>query len=334
MDEPEHPVPRGHRVQSSERTLRILDVVLAHPGRTVKQLTRLLQASGEAIPEHTVRDHLRVLGERGWVHRHLGGHLVPGPKAHTGGINAVRLFQSLLRVLHQTKDPLDLIELATAIDAAPQAVRTALDIGMEFGAVVETDGTYRLNGDGLLVPRCSASDEDIATILKAFVAETGRDAALVYLSQTDGLVLSHLHQAPQRESLLDGLSADAAHATAGGQALLAWLDADQRDRYLARHQMRVFTTLTPRTLDELRPRLIREPGRLYVAEGQYCTTGACLGLLVHNGPTTDGRIALTTSVLRRDLEADQMFLTDHLYRAAARLIPILDGPLRPPAEGR
>ncbi|MCC3762616.1 IclR family transcriptional regulator C-terminal domain-containing protein [Glycomyces sp. TRM65418] len=324
MDELDHPRTRGHRVQSSERTFRILDAVIAHPGRTVKQLVRLM---GDAVPEHTLRDHLRVLITSHWVHRSPGGRLVPGPKAGSGGVEAIRLFQQLTRILPPARPGLGIEDIVAVLDAAPHAVQAALDVGIEFGCIAEETGTFRLRPDGLLLPPCTASDEDIGAVLKEFTAESGHDAALVHLSQEQGLILSHLHRAPGQESLLEDIGADAAHATASGQAVLTWLDQDQRERYLARHGMPRFTSLTPTSADELEPLLVREPGRLFVAEGQYCTVGSCLALLVHTGPRTNDRIALTTSVWRRNLESESVRLTTHLYRAAARLIPILDGPL-------
>lgn len=332
MDEPDHPQPRGHRVQSSERTLRILDVVIAHPGHTVKQLVRLVGQHGDAIPEHTIRDHLRMLADSSWVHRAPDGGWVPGSKSRAGGDDHVRLFQTLLGLLRHSRHGLSIADLAQEAGAAPPAVRAALDIGVEFDCVRAEAGNYRMCPDGLLLPPCTASDEDLGAVLKAFCADTEHDAALVHLSQEQGLVLSHLHRAPNQESLLEDVGADAAHATAGGQAALTWLDVEQRERYLARHGMRAFTDLTPASPAALEPLLVKNRGWLYVAEGQYCTVGACLALLVRTGPRTDDRIAVTTSVWRRDLQEDRKFLEAHLYRAAAQLIPILDGPLPSPTH--
>ncbi|GAB4001251.1 hypothetical protein GCM10029992_36200 [Glycomyces albus] len=332
MDAPDHPNHRPHRVKASERTLRVLEAVLDHPGQTVKQLTRLLNEAGEAFPEQTVRDHLGGLVRRGWVHRAPGGSHMPGPKA-AAGRHAVAQFQTLLDILRSAPHGLTVTELAGAAGIAEQSVRSGIEVGKEFDCVRFAGGRYRLNPDGLPLPLCTASDEDLDAVLKEFVGETEHDAALVHLSQIDGLVLSHLHQAPGKASLLAGVGPDAAHGTAGGQAALSWLDDDQRDRYLGAHGMREFTSLTPTTVEALNALWVREPGHIYAAEGQYCTVGSCLAILVHNGPATGDRIALTTSVWRKDLKHDRAFLENHLYRAAAQLIPILDGPLpAPPAD--
>jgi hypothetical protein len=91
--------------------------------------------------------------------------------------------------------------------------------------------------------------------------------------------------------------------------------------------MPAFTAATPTTLEALEPLLARVPGHLFTAEGQYCETGACLAILVHNGPRTDDRIALTTSVHRQDLGRDREILEHDLRRAATELLAVIDGPL-------
>jgi DNA-binding IclR family transcriptional regulator len=330
MDTPEHSDSRRPNAPTSERTLRILAVVLKHPGRTVKQLRRIMADQGDLIADQTLRTHLKTLIATEWVRPDGLGRFAPGP-AVAGGTAAIGRFQIVLALLRESTDGLSAEQLVKQTGMDLHAARAALTIGVQFNCIVhDGDGRYWLDADGLLLPPSTASDEDINTILKRFVEVSGHDAALARLTQQDGLIVSHLHRPPEGESLLTGVNSRAAHATAGGQAALSWLDHRQQRRYLAVHGMDAFTAATPTSVEALQPLLVSEPGHLYTAEGQYCETGACLAILVHNGPRTDDPIALTTSVHLRDLGRDRKILENDLRRAATELLAIIDGPLHPP----
>ncbi|MDA1359761.1 hypothetical protein O1R50_09015 [Glycomyces luteolus] len=322
------PNRRKHQVQASERTLAILRAVLDHPGNTVKQLRPHI--AGDRPSDQSLRDHLELLVAGGWVRRTFLNQIVVGPTL-VAGAKAISDFQMLLARLRQASvDGMTTQELAAETGLTPRAVSAAMTIGIEFDCITPVgDDRFRLNADGLLLPPCTVSEEDLVTVLKDFSSVSGHDAALVRLSQADGLILSHLQPAPDGTSLLVDIGADAAHATASGQAALSWVDDAQRHRYLQTHGMRAFTKRTPTTIEALAPQLIREPGRIYTAEGQYCAEGACLAVLVRNGPRTDDRIVLTTSVRLDQLERARDRLKSDLRDAAVALSNLIDGPLPP-----
>jgi DNA-binding IclR family transcriptional regulator len=328
METPADPNRKNHQVQASERTLAILRAVLDHPGNTVKQLRPHI--AGTQPSDQSLRDHLGLLLDGGWVRRTFLGQIVVGPTL-VAGARAISDFQMLLARLRQASaGGMEIQELVEETGLTPRAVSAAMTIGIEFDCITPVgDDRFRLNADGLLLPPCTVSDEDLHAVLKHFTTASGHDAALVRLSQVDGLILSHLQPAPDGTSLLADIGADAAHATAGGQAVLSWVDDSQRDRFLETHGMRAFTDRTPTTIEALGPMLVREPGRIYTAEGQYCKEGACLAVLVRNGPRTDDRIVLSTSVRLDRLEHDRERLRSHLRDAAVALGNLIDGPLPP-----
>lgn len=327
------PNRKKHKVQASERTLAILRAVLDHPGNTVKQLRAHI--AGDRPSDQSLRDHLELLVAGGWVRRTFLNQIVVGPTL-VAGARAISDFQMILARLRQASaGGMEIRELAPETGLTPRAVSAAMTIGIEFDCITPVgDDRFRLNADGLLLPPCTVSDEDLKSVLKHFTTASGHDAALVRLSQTDGLILSHLQPAPDGTSLLADIGVDAAHATASGQAALSWVDDAQRHRFLQTHGMRAFTDRTPTSIEALAPQLIREPGRIYTAEGQYCVEGACLAVLVRNGPRTDDRIALTTSVRLDRLEHDRNRLKSDLRDAAVALSNLIDGPLPPPTVGQ
>lgn len=331
MDMPAAPNRKHHHdVEASERTLAILRAVLNHPGNTIKQLRECITVDQPS--DQSLRDHLKLLMAWCLVRRTFLGQLVVGPTL-VAGTKVIGDFQTLLAYLRRSPiGCMETQELAQATGLTPRAVSAAMTIGIEFDCITPMgDDRYRLNADGLLLPPCTARDDDLHAVLKQFTSASGHDAALARLSQADGLALSHLQPAPDGTSLLADISADAAHATSAGQVALAWIDGDQRARYLQTHSMRAFTDLTPTTVGELMPNLYREPGRIHSAEGQYCTQGACLAVLVRNGPRTDDRIVLTTSVHLDRLDHDREQLRSELRDAAIALSNLIDGPLpRPP----
>jgi len=331
MDTPADPNRKRHQVRASERTLAILRAVLDHPGSTVKQLRD--RVTGDQPSDQSLRDHLELLFEGGWVRRTFQGQIAIGPML-AAGAKAIGDFQLLLIYLRKSStNGMEIQELVAETGLTSRAVSAAMTIGVEFDCITPMgDDRYRLNADGLLLPPCTASDEDLNAVLEYFTVVSGHDVALVRLSQADGLVLSHLHPAPAGTSLLAGITADAAHATAGGQAALSWIDDTQRDRYLQTHGTRAFTNRTLTTRQALAPMLVREPGRIHTAEGQYCEDGACLALIVRNGPRTDDRIALTTSVHLDQLDHDRRQLKNDLREAAVALSNLIDGPLPNPAS--
>jgi DNA-binding IclR family transcriptional regulator len=330
MDAPEHPKRNQQRSQVSDRTLRILQTILENPGRTTKQVLRLLADAGDRMSDQTLRNHLGVLSANGWTLQDGLGQYNPGPAVAGGASGLIRRFQTILECLRRAPAGLTPPELADELGIDLYRARSAIGIGIEFNCIVETapgSGRYRIDADGLMLPAGTASDEDLSGIIKEYVTASGHDGALVRLSLDHGLVVSHFHPAPAGDSLLHSISADAAHATSGGHTVLARLDPYQRRRYLERHGMRSFTPRTPTTINELEDLLVSTPGHLYVAEGQFNEAGACLAILVHNGPRTDDPIALTTSVYRRDLRRDLPSLEVPLRKAATALLAVLDGPL-------
>lgn len=316
--------------RSSERTLRILQTVLTYPGRTTKQLRRMLTEAGDRMSDQTLRNHLGGLAANDWILQDGFGQFNPGPASAGVSVGIVRDFQTILECLRRAPAGLTPPELADRLDIDRYQARAAIGIGIQFNCITETgpgSGRYRIDADGLMLPPCTASTEALNAIIKEYSAASGHDGALARLSLTRGLVLSHFHPAPGGDSLLSAISADAAHATSGGQAVLARLDPFQRHRYLTRHGMPRFTSHTPTTPGELEQLLVDTPGHLYVAEGQFDDDGACLAILVHNGPRTDDPIALTTSVRRDQLGCDRSALEIPLRKAATALVAVLDGPL-------
>ncbi len=300
----ERPNRTRHRVQSSERTFKVLDLVIAHPGKTVRQLTRLL---GE-LAEATVREHLKVLTTSGRV-RHKHGLYYPptvvgaGRSGPTGkdllGLHAI------LEHLAAHPEGLTGPELAAMPDLNPELVNGAICAGLEADWFFrDADERYHLNPDRPPSSFGTASHEDISTLLKNFTQASGRDVALATL--WDGkLVLTHMHLAPKRPSLLVDIPPDAAHGTAGGHALLHQRTEAQRRRFLTHAGMPAYTSLTPTTYEALAPLLPPDPAGIYDAPGRFCAAGACLAILVRHTPERGGSIAITTSVYRADLGEDQ-----------------------------
>ncbi|MEU5874215.1 IclR family transcriptional regulator C-terminal domain-containing protein [Glycomyces sp. NPDC047369] len=323
-------------MQTSERTLRILQTVLEHPGRTTKQLRRILTEAGATMSDQTLRSHLKSLAAGGWILRDPFGSHNPGPTVAGGSAELIRGFQSVLEHLRNAPDGLTPAELAEHVGIDLHQAWSAIGIGTEFHCIAETGpgtGRYRIDADGLMLPPCTASDDVLDSIIEEYVEASGHDAALVRISREHGLILSHFRPAPEGDSLLPAVTADAAHATSGGQAVLAHLDPFQRRRYLAQHGLHPFTPKTPTTIDDLEQRLVDKPGHLYIAEAQFNEVGACMAILVHNGPRTDHPVALTTSVYRDQLHRERHSLEVPLRRAATALLAVIDGPLPPPATG-
>ncbi|MEU6858530.1 IclR family transcriptional regulator C-terminal domain-containing protein [Glycomyces sp. NPDC046736] len=307
-----------------------MQTVLANPGRTTKQLRRLLTEGGDVMSDQTLRTHLDVLTEGGWLIRDVFRQYNPGPTV-AGGEPLVRGFQTVLDHLRKAPHGLTPTELADELNINLYSAKSAIGIGIEFNVITETaagSGRFRLDSDGMLLPVCTASDSEIDAVLAAFVASSGRDAGLFTLSQEEGLVISHVHQDPDGSSRLADTSPKAAHATAGGQAALAWLDEVQRTRYLRTHGMEQYTPKTITSMTELESVLVREPAHIYASAGQYRECCTCLAILVHNGARTDERIALTTSTHIDTPVPDMRILEAHLYRAATALSNLIDGPLR------
>lgn len=325
METPADPNRKRHQVQASERTLAILRAVLDHPGSTVKQLRDRITGQPS---DQSLRDHLGLLFDGGWIRRTFRGEIAIGPTLAASD-QAIRDFQMLLVHLRKASvHGMDLQEIAEATGLTPRAVSAAVTIGVEFDCMTPAGNErYRLHADGLLLPPCTASEESLNAVLEHFTAASGHDAALVHLSQDHGMVLSHVHPAPNRASLLATIPADAAHATASGQAALTWLDGTQRARYLATHGMKPFTDRTPTTVEALESRLVREPGRIHTAEGQFTDGGASLAIMVRNGARTDDRIVLTTTSRLERLEHDRTRLTTCLRETANALSTLIDGPL-------
>ncbi|MEU6246090.1 IclR family transcriptional regulator C-terminal domain-containing protein [Glycomyces sp. NPDC047010] len=331
MDASDH---ANSSVQTSERTLHILQTVLEKPGRTTKQLRRVLADAGATMSDQTLRKHLKALIDGDWVLLDRFGQHNPGP-AVAGGAGLIQGFQAVLECLRQFPDGLTPSELAHQVGIDLHQARAAIGIGLAFNCIAEADtetGRYRLDADGLMLPPCTASDAVLNSIIEDYVTESGHDAALVRISREHGLVLSHFRPAPGGDSLLPAVTPDAAHATSGGQAVLSRLDTFQRHRYLTKHGLRAFTPQTPTSIDALEQILVEAPGHLYVAEGQFNELGACMAILVHNGPRTDHPVALTTSVYRAQLHRDRQILEVPLRRAATALLTVIDGPLSSPVQ--
>lgn len=316
-DTAEKPRPRHkHTIQSVVRALTVYDLIRANPGKTVKQLSRLLGT----LPEKTLRDYLNNLLDTGWIVIGDEGRHYANPERQLTEVDLQNLVK-LTTVLSAAPAALSKVELAHHAGLTGVRLDGAIIAGIQAGMIERSDtGGYRLTA----LPRRKA-DERIDTVLEGYAKTTGHDAALATLY--DGrLVLTHLHTVPGHPSLLAPVGTDAAHATSAGHALLDGLAPDQFRDFLEKAGMPRFTARTPTTPTQLELLLNRDSAGIYTAEGQYCPDGACLAVGLRRG-APDGRcVAFTTSVYLPELQQKREQLKADLFRVAAQLAPIV-GPL-------
>ncbi|MFC8796543.1 IclR family transcriptional regulator [Promicromonospora sp. NPDC057138] len=173
----------------------------------------------------------------------------------------------------------------------------------------------------------------VQPVLDRLAADTGCGVFMTALRDGQLTVIAHseITGAPRLDDFAEGLP-EAAHATAGGRALLASMPSHHRHRYLKASGLRPFTRRTVRSQDELDDELrtAAQTG-LYTEYGQCRSDVACSGVIVRTGPRTSDNLALATA-MRIDLPKDRRRAADRLLRLApADLVPIL-GPALTPDE--
>ena len=210
-------------------------------------------------------------------------------------------------------------------------LRTIIDRGWAWRG---EDGRHYFVPDALgPVTDVTARLDRVQPVLDRLAADTGCGVFLTAFRDERLTVIAHseIAGAPHLDDVAEGLS-EAAHATAGGLALLATMPSGHRRRYLKASGMRPFTGRTVRSQDELDDELrsAAETG-VYTKYGQYRSDIACSGVIVRTGPRTSDNLALATA-MRIDLPKDRRRAADRLLLlAVADLVPIL-GPALMPEE--
>ena len=194
------------------------------------------------------------------------------------------------------------------------------------------------DGRHYFVPDVLGSVTDVAVrlhrvqpVLERLAVDTACGVFLTSLRDGQLTVIAHseVAGAPRLDDLADGLS-EAAHATAGGRALLAAMPSSHRHRYLKASGLRPFTAQTVRSQEELDDelRIAGETG-VYTEYGQCRSDVACSGVIVRTGPHTSDNLALAIA-MRIDLARDRRRTADRLLRLAlADLVPIVAPALTP-----
>lgn len=210
-------------------------------------------------------------------------------------------------------------------------LRTIVDRGWAWRGA---DGRHHFLPD-VLGPAVdvAARLDRIGPVLARLAAASGCGVFLTSLSGGQLTVVTHSEftGAPRLDDLADGLP-EAAHATAGGLALLAAMPSDHRHRYLRASGLRPFTGQTVRSQGELDDKLRAAAATgLYTERGQCRSDVACSGVIVRTGPRASDNLALATA-MRIDLPDVRRRAADRLLRLAlADLVPIL-GPALTPEE--
>lgn len=175
--------------------------------------------------------------------------------------------------------------------------------------------------------------DQVQPVLERLTANTGCGVFLTSLRDERLTVVaySEIAGAPRLDDFAEGLP-EAAHATAGGQALLAAMPSSHRHRYLKATGLRPFTGQTVRSEDELDDelRIAAETG-VYTEYGQCRSDVTCSAVIVRAGPRTSDNLALAIA-MHIDLPKDTRRGVDRLLLlAVADLVPIL-GPALTPEE--
>ncbi|QSB05859.1 IclR family transcriptional regulator [Natronoglycomyces albus] len=130
-------------------------------------------------------------------------------------------------------------------------------------------------------------------------------------------------RSPRVEDLIVGFD-EGAHATALGKALLAGMEAEQRERYLKETGMRRYT---PRTLTELGQieydLASLERQGVYTEIGQFRNGVGCAAVLVRGKQDRSESVALAAVMPATDLRPYGNVIKQRLRRAAVEMQPLL-----------
>ncbi|GAB4001733.1 hypothetical protein GCM10029992_38040 [Glycomyces albus] len=341
MERPEDPNPKRRLGHVSGRTIRIVEAVVAHPGRSTKSLLRLLADSGDDMSHQTLRNHLKVLIEAGWVVQDQFGQHRPGPslpqkRATSDGSGSLLVL--LLEELSQAPLGATPAQLAQRSGHPEERITQAILPAVDRGWITrEEDGTYRLDLNALV----SIGSMDAAMIEPALQRCANLLGSSVFLASFDTedsvQVVAH-GEAPgvlYIEDIIDGL-ANSAHSSALGRALTATLPQRERAAYFRERGLPPFTSATVRTFEELNGILTKasRDGGIFTEHGETIPDIHCTGMVARNGPMLSDRFAI--AVAERPMAAllPPKTVADALRKCIAELAPILKPRALPSPENR